>query len=157
MFSASYMASYLSEHTAVHMGDREEGTARDDGTSHDHRLQVPALLATGRLEWLLRETRPNLSGLLSENDVATLLDCYQSEIFFPDQFNSMASDLCDHLGIELDDYETSNIAPLVDKLHRLNPVQRVTLADALEQAWHRTLKESLPPKEVLATMGIELV
>ena len=149
MFSASYMASYLSEHTAVHMRDREEGIARDDGTFQDHSLQVPALLATSRLEWLLCETRPSLSGLLSDNDVATLLDCYQSEVFFPDQFNSMASDLCEHLGIELGDYKTSNIAPLVDKLRRLNPVQRVTLADALEQVWHRTQKESQTPKEVL--------
>ena len=157
MFSASYMASYLSEHTAVHMKVNDEGSPRGDGkTLHDLSSQVPALLATGRLEWLLRETRSSLSGLLSENDVATLLDCYQGDIFFPDQFNSIASDLCDHLGIELDDYETSDIASLVDKLRRLNSVQRVTLADALEQAWHRGLKENLTPKELLATLGIEL-
>jgi hypothetical protein len=108
------------------------------------------------LEWLLRKTRPSLSGLLSESDVATLLDCYQEDIFFPDQFNSIASDLCDHLGIELDDYETSGITPLVDKLRRLNSAQRVTLADALEQVWHRGMKENLTPKEFLATLGIEL-
>jgi hypothetical protein len=158
VFSASYMSSYLNEHSAVHGKANDEGRPGEDGkTFHNSSSEVPALLATGRLEWLLRETRPSLSGLLSESDVATLLDCYQSDIFFPDQFNSMASDLCDHLGIELDVYETSNIAPLVDKLRRLNPVQRVTLADALEQAWHRGLKESLTPKEVLATLGIELV
>lgn len=158
LFSASYMASYLSEHTAVHRKVNDEGSPRGDSkTLHDRSLEVPALLATGRLEWLLRETRPSLCGLLSESDVATLLDCYQNDIFFPDQFSTIASDLCDHLGIDLDDYETSDIAPLVDKLRRLNPVQRVTLADALEQAWHRGLKESLTPKEVLATLGIELV
>jgi hypothetical protein len=157
MFSASYMTSYLSEHAAVHMKASDEGRPGEDGrTFHDRSLEVPALLATGRLEWLLRETRPALSGLLSESDVATLLDCYQSDILFPGQFNSIASDLCDHLGIELDDYETSDIATLVDKLRRLNSVQRVTLADALEQVWHRGMKENLTPKEFLATLGIEL-
>lgn len=157
MFSASYIASYLSEHTAVHVKVNDEGSPRgDDKTFHDRSLEGPALLATGRLEWLLRETRPSLSGLLSESDVATLLDCYQGDIFFPDQFNSIASDLCDHLGIDLDDYETSDIAPLVDKLRRLSSVQRVTLADALEQAWHRGMKEGMTPKELLAALGIEL-
>lgn len=157
MFSASYIASYLSQHTAVHMKANDgNNPRRDEKTFHDHSLEVPVLLATGRLEWLLRETRSSLSGLISESDVGTLLDCYHGNIFFPDQFNSIASDLCDHLGIELDDYEASEIADLIDKLRRLNAVQRVTLADALEQAWHRGGKENLTPKEVLATLGIEL-
>lgn len=66
--------------------------------SYDQSVKATALLAAGRLDWLLQSTRPNLSGLFSEHDIATLLDCYQGDILYPDLFNSIASDLCDHLG-----------------------------------------------------------
>ena len=116
-----------------------------------------ALLAAGRLDWLLRQTRPSLSGLFAESDVSALMDCYQGDMFFPDQMNSIASDLCDHLGVELDAYANSSIGPLVDKLQGLSAVQRVALADALEQAWHRGLKqENKSPTEYFATLGINL-
>ena len=96
--------------------------------------------------------------MLSERDIATLLDCYQGDIFIPDQFNSIASGLCDHLSIELDEYETSFVAPLIAKLLSLDSAQRVTLADALEQAWHRGMKQqSMSIKGFFATLGIELV
>lgn len=129
----------------------------DDSSVRNRSFEVPALFAAARLDWLLRKTRPSLSGLLSEHDVIMLLDCFQDDIFLPDQFQSIASDLCDHLGIELDDYETSNVASLVDKLRRLNSVQRVALADALEQAWHRGMKqENKSLKEFFATLDIDL-
>lgn len=143
LFSSNYMSSYLLEH-----GDNGMGLSVDKAS----------MMAAGRLEWLLLETRPTLSGLFSERDVMVLLDCYQGEIFFPDQMNDFVSDLCDHLGIELDAYQTSDIAPLVDKLRGLNAIQRVTLADALEQTWYRGMKaEQKHPREFLASMGITLM
>jgi hypothetical protein len=141
-FSSHYMTSYLQEHV-----DNEEGFSSNQA----------ATMAAGRLEWLLRESRPTLSGLFTESDVITLMDCYHDSMFFPDQMNCIATDLCDHLGDELGPYETSGIAPLIDKLDSLSPVQRVTLADALEQTWYRGMKkEQKQPREFLASMGILL-
>lgn len=143
MFSTCYMASYLQDHS-----DGGTGLSSDEA----------AMMAAGRLEWLLKETRPLLNGLFSERDVVVLLDCYQGGIFFPDQMNCIASDLCDHLGIDLDAYETSGFAPLVDKLRRLTAIQRVTLADVLEQTWHRGMAvEQKQPKEFWASLGITLM
>ena len=141
-FSSHYMTSYLQEHV-----DNEEGFSSNQA----------AMMAAGRLEWLLRESRPTLSGLFTESDVFTLMECYRDSMFFPDQMNCIASDLCDHLGVELGAHETSGIAPLIDKLVSLSPVQRVTLADALEQTWYRGMgTEQKQPREFLASMGILL-
>lgn len=156
MFYKPYTEEYLSKHLAVHSKASDEGgNERDGKTCSERSSEVPALLATGRLAWLLDETRPSLSGLLSESDVATLLDCYLGNIFIPDQLYNIECELCDHLGIELVDYETSDIASLIDKIRPMDFMQRVTLADALEQTWHRGMKEGLTPKEFLATLGIE--
>jgi hypothetical protein len=142
-FSLSYIEKYLKEHA-------------DNGTGLD--ADQAAMMAAGRLGWLLLETRPTLSGLFSEQNITALLDCCQGNMFFPDQVNGLASDLCDHLGIEVDDYAASAIAPLIEKLRGLNAVQRMTLADALEQTWYRGMKEEQrEPKDFLASMGIVLV
>jgi hypothetical protein len=158
MFSEHYMANYISEHAATHTGTSDEdGVGADNKVPDDQRVEVPALLATARLHWLLQKARRSLSGLLSEHDVNILLDCYQGVVFFPDQFDSMASDLANHFGIDIDDYETSMIGPLVDKLIQLNSSQRLALADALEQAWHRGMnRENKSPKVFFATLGIDL-
>jgi len=141
-FSSHYMASYLQEHA-------------DNGTGLSS--NKAALMAAGRLDWLLQETRPTLSGLFGGRDVMLLLDCYQGDLFFPDQMTSIASDLCDHMGIELDAYEASGIAPLINTLRGLTAVQRLTLADALEQTWYRGMRtEQKQPREFLASMGINL-
>ncbi len=140
--SSDYMASYLRQHA-------------DNGAGFG--AEEVSLFASGRLDWLLRETGPSLCGLFSEGDIIALLDCYQGSMFFPDQMNSIASDLCDHLGVELENYQGSNIALLVGTLLDLSPVQRVTLVDALEQTWHRGMRmESKSPREFFATLGIDL-
>lgn len=137
-----YMASYMQEHA-------NNGTGLSSKNA--------ALMAAGRLEWLLQETRPSLSGLFSEQDVLVLLDCYLGDMFFPNQACWHASDLCNHLGIEVDDYRASGIAPLIDKLEALSAIQRMTLSDALEQTWHRGMrKQQRQPKDFMASMGINL-
>lgn len=143
MFSSYYMANYLQEHA-------DNGTGLSSSNA--------AMMAAGRLDWLLKQTRPTLNGLFSESDVVVLLDCYQGGIFFPDQMNCIASDLCDHLGIELDAHETSVIDSLIDKIRGLTAVQRVTLADALEQTWYRGIGlQQKQPGEFWALMGITLM
>lgn len=142
-FSTDYMANYLREHA-----DNGAGLNSDKA----------AMMAAGRLEWLLQGARPTLCGMFSEADIMALMDCYLGDMFSPDQMNRLPSDLCDHLGVELDDYEASGIAPLINKLRGLNAVQRMTLADALEQTWHRGMKgEQKHPRDFLASIGIELI
>jgi hypothetical protein len=158
IFSESYIATYLTDHTPAYIKNDEESQLRDVVEACDDRSsEVPALLAAGRLEWLLRQTRPSLSGLLSTQEVTTLLDCYQGDLFFPDQLGRTASDLCAHLGVETHLSSGKPLAQLIEKLIDLTPSQQLTLADALEQAWHRGMKqENKSPKEFFATLGIDL-
>lgn len=113
-------------------------------------------MASARLEYVLEDARRELAGLFSEADIELLLNCYQGEVFFPDQFRSLASDLLDDLGFELEAYHEQPVAPLIDKLRALTPVQRVALADALEQTWYRGLPCGTRVREFLANLGIEL-
>lgn len=140
--SAEYASTYLHEHSAASAGLAPE---------------VASLLATARLEWLLRAARRELSGVFSEQELHTLMNCYQAELFDPDTLRDFASPVCHDLGIELDEYESSSIRELVDKLRKLTVSQRVALADALEQAWHRSAEQGWSPREVLAQLGIELL
>lgn len=158
LYSEYNIANYVNEHAPILVEDMED----EDGTSNTDECEVQstlatALMAAGRLDWLLRKTRASLSGMFSEADVFALLDCNQGDIFYSSKFDRLASDLCDHLGIDLDDYETSHIALLVNKLRSLSSVQRVTLADALEQTWlHGVNQKSMTPVEAFETLGIDL-
>jgi hypothetical protein len=141
--SSPYVAHYLQEHV-------------NNGAGLD--TKQAALLATGRFDWLLRESRPTLSGLFSEADIITLVNCFHGMMFSPHKMHCIASDLCDDLGIELEDYEISRIAVLLDKLNKLDTLQRVALADALEQTWYRGLGiASRQPREFLSSIGINLL
>ena len=157
-FSMFYIESHLNDHVPQYGNYNKRDDKRPSIESVDGRSSnVAALMAVGRLEWLLRETRHSLSGRLSEQEVGTLLDCFQGQIYSPGEFGCITSDLCDHLGVELQDYRTSSIAKLVETLLDLTAVQRLTLVDALEQTWHRGMdQEGLSPKEFLATLGIDL-
>ncbi len=141
-FSHDYTARYMLEHA-----DNGSGLSWHNAAS----------LAAARYEWVLLETRKSLNNLFSEGDISALNDCYPGAVFYPHQMNRIASDLCDHLGIDVDAYETSDMAPLIDTLRGLDAAQCMTLADALEQAWYRGMKqENLSPKAFFATLGIDL-
>lgn len=73
------------------------------------------LLAIARLQSVLQQTRPSLDGMFTEENFVALLNCFQGDIFYPGQIRRIASDLCDDAGVDVDCYETSGIAPLVDK------------------------------------------
>ena len=137
--SEYYMASYLREHA-------------DNGAGLNS--EEVALFATGRLEWLLRESRASLSGLFSKQDVIVLLNCFQGDLFAPDQLSKIPTNVCDDLGIELDEYESSSIGPLINTLLELTSIQQVALADALEQLWHRGMTGDM--EEFLASLEIVL-
>ena len=113
-------------------------------------------LACARLQWILEKTRPSLSGLLTEKEVFTLVDCFQAGLSDTTLNMSLATCLCFHHGVELEEYESTWLAELIDKLRELDTVQRLTLTDALEQTWHRGIVQGMQPREFLLTLGIEL-
>ncbi|WP_323139978.1 hypothetical protein [Massilia phyllosphaerae] len=137
-----YMALYMDEHA-------------DNGAGLN--IKKSALMAAGRLYWLLRETRPTLSGLFSEGDILTLLNCHQGNMFYPERMDKIESDLCDEFGVALDDAYEPTLGQLIEKLRSLNALQRMTLADALEQTWYRGIGlEKKQAKDFLKTLGIYL-
>jgi hypothetical protein len=142
----SYSAGYAQRYFAAHTPSSTD--------LEDHQA---AVLAAARLEWLLPSLRSEISGLFSKRDILMLLNCVQDSIFFPGSFERLASDLCDDLGVELDKYERSGIASLVDKLLALTAGQSLALADALEQAWHVGMPANLHPAELFPQLGIELI
>lgn len=138
--STRNMESYLCEHA-------------DNGAGLNS--EEVALFATGRLDWLLRKTRPTLSGLFSEQDIIVLLNCFQGDLLPPNQVTRLASNVCHELGIEVDEYESTDIAPLINKLLELTSAQQVALADVLEQFFHHGLSGDM--REFLSSMDIALV
>lgn len=78
IFSWDYILSHLNDHASNYGFNGEHDDETPCIKSVDSRSpKIAALMAAGRLEWLLRETRPSLSGRLSEQEVITLLDCYR--------------------------------------------------------------------------------
>lgn len=136
-FTADYAAAYVKAHSTA-------GLSAERAT----------LVAAGRLEWLLQRVRPTISGIFEINEISAILECYEDTLFFPDQFDDMPSDLLDHLA---DDSTLEHLpAPeVVQKVRKLTPVQRVTLADAIEQAWHRGIRAGGDWQSVFAELGIE--
>ncbi|WP_308142714.1 hypothetical protein [Burkholderia pseudomallei] len=141
-FSGSYVDNYMSQHVLEKNGLNAESAG---------------MLAASRLQWLLVQTRPQLSGRFDEKEIVALLNCFQAEIFFPDMFNSIAATVCEDSGIEVGEVDGSALAPLVEKLCGLSALERVTLADALEQAWYRAGEDGKTHLEVIAELGIEVI
>lgn len=113
-------------------------------------------LATARLQWLLQHGRAQLRGRFTVEDVNCMMSCFQDALFFPDQMGSLAGEVAAEFGLEPDDWEQSPLAPLLTKLFALDVLERLALADALEQAWHRAAEGRGGPTDVLAQLGIEL-
>jgi hypothetical protein len=142
--SSYHIAGYLDEHSYEYAGldiDRS------------------ALMAAGRLGWLLEESRRDaISGVFSETEILALINCFQGDIFSPDRFADMAADVCRYIGIDLEDYEVSIAAPLINKLLNLTALQQLMLVDTLEQVWYRSSElNGKPPLEALRLLGVELI
>lgn len=142
LFSDDYTKQYLADHNLPSTGLDERRVTR---------------LATARLEWLLRDARKNLSGQFSSADIVALMNCFQDVLFFPDQVGTIASELCDDFGVEVDKWDQSEIAPLLRKLRTMSAVEKLALADALEQAWHRMDTDQVSHVDTFARLGIVLV
>lgn len=127
-FTTNYAARYLNSHTFAGLTPEKA-----------------AILAAGRLGWLLEPALKSLSGIFTAGEASNLIDCYSGTLFFPDQLLDMPSDVFEHLGDdpageEEEEEDEENLPNEVAKLRKLTALQRLALADALEQAWHRGLK-----------------
>lgn len=138
-FSHDYIMTYLEQHTSPSTGLDERRAA---------------YFAAARLDWLLRESRSELSGQFNRSDLTLLMNCFQGDLFDPAQVRDIAGHLCDDLGIDVDGLGLSAVAPLLKKLNAMTPSQRLALADALEQAWHRGIKQNTSPEDVFIELGI---
>lgn len=142
MYSEGYATSYLNGHTIGNKGLAADGAA---------------YMGVARLGWLLETSRSSLDGKFTEADIVLCLNCFQGDLLSPDHIGALASTLCHDLGIELDDYGTTQVAPLIDNLRALSRVQKVAFADALEQMWHRGFPAGKDISEFYADLGIVLI
>lgn len=140
-FSADRAVAYIGEHTAASTGLNDRDAC---------------VIAASRLQWALIPARLKLDGLVSEHELATMLDCFQGALAFPDEFEETADTLCEHWGVVPEEAQYTEIGGLVAKLRALSAIQLFALRDALEQAWHRGVKQGVSPRDVLATLGIGL-
>lgn len=115
------------------------------------------LVATGQLNGLLRLARPNLSGLFTREDIEVLGTCIGMGPIGSSEIQFFASFVLDDYGIEPEDYATTSLAPLIDKLLKLTPLERLALADAIDQTCYFARDESLSLQERLAKLGIKLL
>ena len=93
-------------------------------------------LPFARYQLTLETARERLcSQQYSVKDIRLLIECYQGYVCTPDRFSMMASDLCDSLYPDLDEYKLSGHCELVERVHALDLVLKIALVDALEQLW----------------------
>ena len=115
------------------------------------------LVATGQLNGLLRLARPNLSGLFTREDIQVLGTCIGAGPIGSREIQYFPSIVLDDYGIEPEDYERTKLAPLIDKLLELTPLECLALADAIDQTCYFARDESLSLQERFAKLGIELL
>jgi hypothetical protein len=118
-------------------------------------LQHAGYIAIGRLDWLLKQARHELSGQLTKRNYFTLLDIFQNEIFSVWDIKAMESVLCEAWGLDLSySYDLNDLPPIVRKLTLLSPAAKLALADALELAW-QGMRQGVDLSEVLRKLNIE--
>lgn len=118
--------------------------------------RVVVSLAVARLSWLLQRGREQLSGRFDEDDLQVLMNCFQNEIFSPENIRRIPTSVCDEYGIDLDRYQKSRLGPLVDKILDLDRLGLIALADALEQAWRGVGEKKVFGAQAFEALGIEL-
>ena len=111
-----------------------------------------ATVPTESLFNLLNQYRQELSGLFSRDDLLILLNGMFQSRYAPDELHRLATDICDDLGVEIDQAEQSSLWPLLERLFSLTKGQSVALCDALQLAL--VAKEG--PVECWKALGIEL-
>ncbi len=111
-----------------------------------------ATVSTEALFNLLSQYRQELSGLFSRDDLLILLNGLFQSRHEPNELHRLATDICDDMGVEIDEAEQSSLWPLLERLFSLTKGQSVALIDALQRA----LVAEEGPSECWRALGIEL-
>ena len=109
-------------------------------------------VSTEALFNLLNQFRQELSGVFSRDDLFILLNGVFQSRYEPNELHRLATDICDDLGVEIDEAEQSGLWPLLERLFSLSKGQSVALIDALQRA----LVAEQGPSECWKALGIEL-
>lgn len=120
-----------------------------------HALQQPTgstEVSDDALQELLKQCRMELSGVFSRDDLFILLNGMFQSRYAPDELHRLATDICDALGVEIDQAEQSSLWPVLERLFSLTGGQSVALCDALQRAL--TAEEG--PAQCWKTLGVEL-
>jgi hypothetical protein len=159
------------QHTqGVDMGNKFLTQAIKESLGHskkyiaEHNMNSMELLDTShftlpiaRYQLILEAARVRLyAQQYSVKDIRLLVECYQGYVCTPDRFSMMASDLCDSLYPDLDEYKLSGHCELVERVHALDLVLKIALVDALEQLWNRGMTTEKAIVKHLRALGILL-
>lgn len=120
--------------------------------TQDLELTVPC----ARYQHMLEKGRVRLCLLFSVQDIVAMVDCYRGYVFTVDRFSMMASDLCDNLNVDFNDYSSSEHHRLIDRLDALDIFPKIALADALEQLWSHGATGKAEIAEYFGKLGILL-
>jgi hypothetical protein len=93
-----------------------------------------------------------LSGVFRRDDLFILLNGMVQSRYAPDELHRLATEICDDLGVEIDQAEQSSLWPLLERLFSLTRGQSVALCDALQLA----LVAEEGPAQCWKALGIEL-
>jgi hypothetical protein len=130
---------------------------RDHAMEHSEKSrEAMGTLAMARLEWILRQGRLALNGLITEGEFVTLCNVFNSEIATPDDIEHMADAVAEEFGIEYEGYKETPLGPLLDKLMAMAPIQKLALRDLVQRFWYPTDGRGISPSEFLNKNGIAL-
>ena len=115
------------------------------------------LVATGRLNWLLKAVGPSLSDTFTADEIRQLGTSLGAGPVSSADISNLPGVVLDDLGIEPDAYASTAVAPLIDKLQALNALERVALTDAIDRVCYCPQDEVLPLSEGFARLGITLL
>ena len=111
-----------------------------------------ATVPTEALFKMLSQYRQELTGLFGRDDLLILLNGLLQSRYEPNELHRLATDICDDMGVEIDEAEQSSLWPLLVRLFSLTKGQSVALIDALQLAF--VAQEG--PAECWKALGIEL-
>lgn len=83
-----------------------------------------------RIRWALDMAGSEVADKFSEAEIIALINCCVADLFLPDQFNSVASKLCDHLGITEDEFKSNEYKGFFKNLSDLEAIREKAMAYA---------------------------
>jgi hypothetical protein len=113
-------------------------------------------LAMARLEWILRQGRNALNGLITEDEFRTLCDVFSYDLATPDDTEDMAGAVADQYGIEYDGYEKTELGPLLTKLMTMSAIQKLALRDLVQRFWYPSGKPVRSLNDFCGKNGVTL-